>query len=348
MADKRDLLNALYQNAQGLGMLEMRALGGQGRPWVEFCSPGEFTRIHSFEVTATLQKHDVYFGVNLRDGHGGKKGNLTALVAVWCDLDFKTTPKEAALKALREFPFKATIIVSSGGGVHYYWCLKEPLAPAEDPTAIQRVENVNRRVAACLGGDPASVDATRILRMPDSENFKYHPPRLVKITYLSDFRYDLEAFEDALPEAPAAVATVTGTNGNKTEYTNENMAALLRCDFIKWCADNPAAVAEPLWYCLISNLASVRPGGVSLCHQLSKGHPGYSQKECDAKILHALEESRPISCAKIRERGFKCNRKCSVTSPAGLVFIFDDGVQGNATFAQIEFISSERSDAEVA
>jgi len=188
MADKRDLLNALYQNAQGLGMLEMRALGGHGRPWVEFAPPGAFTQIHSFQVTATLQKHDVYFGVNLRDGHGGKKGNLTALVAVWCDLDFKTTPKEAALKALREFPFKATIIVSSGGGGHVYWCLKEPLAPAEDPTAIQRVENVNRRVAAYLGGDPASVDATRILRMPDSENFTYHPPRPVNISYLPDFR----------------------------------------------------------------------------------------------------------------------------------------------------------------
>ncbi len=49
------------------------------------------------------------------------------------------------------------------------------------------------------------------------------------------------------------------------------------CKFINFCADSPEKVSEPLWYAMISNMVSIRPGGYSIAHKLSKGHPGYDR-----------------------------------------------------------------------
>jgi hypothetical protein len=127
---------------------------------------------------------------------------------------------------------------------------------------------------------------------------------------MEKWKYDLDAFQEFLPEAPPPLVATNGQD--KTIFVEDNMTAIMKCDFIRWCSYYPAKVSEPLWYAMISNLASVRPGGVSMIHEFSKNHPGYTPEETNRKILHALEESRPISCAKIRERGFKCKRNAAL------------------------------------
>jgi hypothetical protein len=65
----------------------------------------------------------------------------------------------------------------------------------------------------------------------------------VKITYLSDFRYELGAFEEILPAAPTGTTTVSSSK-TKIEYLDENTKAIMACGFIKWCAENPVEVKE--------------------------------------------------------------------------------------------------------
>ena len=101
---------------------------------------------------------------------------------------------------------------------------------------------------------------------------------------------------------------------------NSKTDRLLECDFIRWCRDEPAGVPEPLWYALISNVISLRPGGYRLCHELSRGHPKYDRRETDAKILHALDSSGPHTCEYIKANGFRCEKGCSVKAPACLFF----------------------------
>jgi hypothetical protein len=114
------------------------------------------------------------------------------------------------------------------------------------------------------------------------------------------------------------------SNGNGYNYsarTNDKaIEKILDCDFVKWCQEQPERVPEPLWYSLISNLICLRPGGYSLCHQISKGHPGYSVAETDSKIHQALDSSGPHRCEYIVKNGFKCKRDCGVKSPAALLF----------------------------
>lgn len=91
------------------------------------------------------------------------------------------------------------------------------------------------------------------------------------------------------------------------------------CAFIGYCRDNAATLSEPLWYAMISNLCRFK-GGAEAIHELSAPYAGYSTRETDEKIRHALEASAPISCQKIRSEGFGCPKSCDVKSPAGLAY----------------------------
>jgi hypothetical protein len=103
-----------------------------------------------------------YFGVATRDGEGGKKENIVQNPALWCDVDFKDTPADRLKETAKNFPFKPTVIIHTGGGYHLYWVLREPVGPE----SIDILENVNRRIAVALGGDLNACDASRILRIP--------------------------------------------------------------------------------------------------------------------------------------------------------------------------------------
>jgi hypothetical protein len=92
--------------------------------------------------------------------------SVTSLAVAWVDID-----ERARLVDLRRFPHRPHAVVASGsGGAHAYWLLGEAL-PAG------RAESLNRRLAAALGGDPASANRGRILRVPGSLNFKPTPSR---------------------------------------------------------------------------------------------------------------------------------------------------------------------------
>lgn len=104
------------------------------------------------------------------------------------------------------------------------------------------------------------------------------------------------------------------------EGNSEHLKKIMSCRFIDYCKTEPAKIKEPLWWAMISNVSAIRPGGYSLCHELSKKYPDYSRSETDAKIHHVMDSSRPHTCAFIRKQGFKCDRDCSVRSPIGLIY----------------------------
>ena len=143
------------------------------------------------------------------------------------------------------------------------------------------------------------------------------------------------------------------SNGNGYNYSatsnDKAIEKILNCDFVKWCKDQPEKVSEPLWYSLISNLICVRPGGYSLCHEISKGYPGYSVAETDSKIHQSLDSSGPHTCEYIRKNGFKCEGECRVKSPAALLFNNGDPKDEiKPERAKVSFARGEGSNSQVA
>jgi len=83
-------------------------------------------------------------------------------------------------------------ITGTAGNRHAYWPLTHPLAP-------DLLEDANRRIAAGLGADLASVDAARVLRAPGGLTFKSDPPGLVRLECFTGERFDTAALLAALP-----------------------------------------------------------------------------------------------------------------------------------------------------
>ena len=297
------LLKALYAGCSG------RINGRTVNPPANYFYP-----IDSFSwVDKVLREHesqDLFFGVATRHG-GGTKENIVSISALFLDVDFKSMPVEQADKILQDFPFPPSAIINSGNGYHVYWFLKEPLGKEDIP----RFEAMLKRLCQYFGADPAATDASRILRFPGSKNYKYNPPRDVEIMILrEDRRYLLEDFDDILPalKAPAQAES-------RPISKNEQTDALMKCKFMQHCRDHASEVPEPLWFAMVSNAARITPGGPDLVHELSRAYPKYSRQETDAKILHAMNGSGPITCTKIRELGFDCKQRCPAKAPVGLV-----------------------------
>lgn len=201
-----DFFNQLFQFCEG--RIEVRPLPGK---------PAFFEIDDVAGIDAHCQKFkksNVYFGVTTRNGNGGGKANVVNIPSVWVDVDFKTTPREVAAQKLKEFPFKPSTIIKSGGGIHLYWLLKEPAEIGD----ISTIESINHSIADQLGGDHGSCDAARILRVPGTKNRKYNPAPLCEITQQNDFYYNLDDFLEILPKSTHNNRKQASKNGKDPDW----------------------------------------------------------------------------------------------------------------------------------
>jgi hypothetical protein len=206
--DRQGFFQNIFQLCEG--RIEVRALPSAQ---CAFFNIGDHGAVEEF--CNEHQGENLFFGVATRDGNGGTKENIIHIPALWCDIDFKNTSREIAREKLSSFPFRPSIVVKSGGGVHCYWVLKEP-AEKSDTSAI---EDVNKRIAVALGGDLAATDAARIMRVPGTINHKYPAP--CEVAQINDFEYTLEDFLEILP--PLETKKPVQPQGNNTGWLSEAM-----------------------------------------------------------------------------------------------------------------------------
>lgn len=191
------------------GLIDLRALPSEQQEFVEPSDAdgvARFLRVHATE--------NCYFGVAARKSRvNGKLENCGELHALYCEIDFKDTPEAEARARLERFPLKPSIIIASGGGLHVYWKLREPLN-LQDPADVKRTYGILRRLAPALGADPLCAQPACILRIPGTFNYKYAPPRRVEIeTFEPERQYNLCDLDDFLPEEPEP------QNGNGRGFT---------------------------------------------------------------------------------------------------------------------------------
>ncbi len=133
-------------------------------------------------------KADIYVGVALRDRptDGGKDAiSGSRLLYIECD-------DPSAQQSLAQFAHPPTMEVASGSPdhLHLYWRLARRATNAQ-------VESANRRLALALGGELGCIDIARLLRPPDTLNYKHDPPRPVKLlAYRPTARYTLAELDE--------------------------------------------------------------------------------------------------------------------------------------------------------
>ncbi|WP_152206503.1 phage/plasmid primase, P4 family [Marinobacter changyiensis] len=126
----------------------------------------------------------IFFTVNQTDQKGRKAENVTAVRAVFLDLD--GAPLEPVIDAARVAGLEPHMVIeTSPGKYHVYW-LVEGVKP-EYFTAAQRA------LAIKFGGDPKVCDLPRVMRVPGFLHHKDQPFRSVQIAALSGPAYLLPA-----------------------------------------------------------------------------------------------------------------------------------------------------------
>lgn len=244
--------------------------------------------------------------------------NALCLKALWLDVDVKPPPKGyatlvEALDAVQGFitAFKlppASALVGSGGGVHVYWISARPLTPDEwQPYANGLKAAALQHGLLCDAG--VTVDRARVLRVPDTLNYKTTPPQRTKLlgmlpeTHDYDFATSHQMLLGLAPPSAAANTADSGLfdpalfpkqalNGPKDSLADGiepgkvgllDWAPLMdQCAFFKTAlATGGKEYTQPMWN-LTTLMATFLEDGNGLAHRMGKKHPGYSPESTEA------------------------------------------------------------------
>ncbi|MCL2071096.1 MAG: hypothetical protein FWH07_02550 [Oscillospiraceae bacterium] len=273
------------------------------------------------EYIATLEKHNsdnrgIFLVIN-KGGHIDR--DITRINAQFVEMD--NLPLEEQLAKIQAFPLEPSLIVKTRKSLHAYWLMRK--AKVEDFRHIQR------QLVSHFDGDSACVNESRVMRIPGFYHCKQEPVMVECIKFNPELRYTQNQLAEHLPE-------IVRDDSHKTKIVKESsqiigfgmQKGIIRmgreCRFFKHCKTNAKTLPEPIWYAMITN-AAVFEGGSEAIHSLSKPHDKYTFEETEAKIVKFHKTgTKPMTCRKIAELGFKCpnleSGKCKAKSPAGLAF----------------------------
>jgi P4 family phage/plasmid primase-like protien len=220
-----DFLESFFHGAEHA--IEIRALSNSGGAKPLLGGTPDLIRAHC--STWDKPGWGVFFGccTRIRGRPTGSRADLAELVALHVDIDaYKHGfSKEEIVAALKSCPIPPTVIVDSGGGIHAYWLLREPLdvrLPADGPDTIKEdVDAVLRQLAGVFAGDPAVCEIARVMRLVGTHNTKDGTLRPVVLLDASGPRYELSDLQATLdwlgpvlraPEATDAASEPVETN----------------------------------------------------------------------------------------------------------------------------------------
>ena len=194
-----DFFSALYHDCDGL--VELRALPSAV---CRFFAPDDVASMTAFIAEHTHE--NIFNGIaTRRSAAGGSLTNCLYLPALWCDIDFKDTPESDARTRIAKAPIQPSATIKSGDGLHLYFFIKECVDLSREAA---EAKTMLRRLVPYFGADAQSAELARVLRVPETTNHKYEPPRLVTVEQCDpDRRYNLSDFDEWLPTLAEASRT---------------------------------------------------------------------------------------------------------------------------------------------
>jgi hypothetical protein len=291
------------------------------------------------DVAKQLQGNgfDAYYALaTFTDGTSRKVTNALAMKSLFLDLDCgagKPYPTQAsALQGLKTFckalGMPRPMLVNSGRGLHVYWPLQEAIPINQWIPLANRLKDLC--VEHLLYADPAvTADVARILRVPDTLNFKDEPPKPVEILSNKAVYTTVEQWEEILGAAPpikgfAPMEMDDATKALLGSYISRFKTIILKtaknigCRQIGHIYTDQANIEEPLWRAALS-VANYCVDRDKAIHLISKKHPAYDAAYTEKK---ASETKGPYTCItfeKLNPGGCEgCPNKGIVRSPISL------------------------------
>lgn len=147
---------------------------------------------------------DHYFTPLVYTGTQRRKGMLGRPGVIFADLDGDHI-EEPRLKP-------SLIIATSPNHYHAYWFLNEPVEAVD-------WEGAAKGWSQEIGADPGGWDATQVLRVPSTFNYKYNPPHGIYVqSFEPGYTYDLEQFPRARVEMNSVLEPEPLPSKTETAY----------------------------------------------------------------------------------------------------------------------------------
>lgn len=158
---------------------------------------------------------DQYFTPHIYNLRGGRtSNNISFLTCLYVDIDGVTVDEAEQRLSKSDLP-KPTLMVNSGGGVHYYWFFNRPAqANGSEYCFIKTWRRLATHFTKQLDGDLQCVDIARLLRIPGTINTK----RGVKseIVYFNDeVSYSIIDLHKQYNVTQASTLTFTQVKGKR-------------------------------------------------------------------------------------------------------------------------------------
>ena len=200
------------------------------------------------------------------------------------------------------------VLVDSGYGLHVYWLLEETLNQAQWLPLSKRLRELCAEHKLVV--DPSVFEASRVLRIPGSFNFKNKDePKLVHVLYDAAERISYEEMRtllgaakpkeerpDFLPQAISPMMEAMQSNKVKRFRTIMLKSAQgVGCKQLLHCYQNQASIEEPLWRSALS-IAAFCVDGAETVHMMSNQYPGYNADEVNAKVQNLIDKGGPHHC----------------------------------------------------
>jgi len=302
------------------------------------------------ELTEKYQdRTGVYYGTTAFSEKSRKQVNVPTLRSLRLDIDcgaekHERNPEgtypsqdsglEALLVFLHHAELRPTYVVSSGAGLHVYFCFDEDI-PREQWQALAKALQ-QKCVAGGLLVDPTvTQDAARILRPLGALHDNGNRVKVLgqgKTTTAAK----LTAKLNVPPPAPPArkydlsinddlIAKVEGPPSSGWKIAEQ-------CAALKEIAASKGDVQEPQWRAMLG-LVKFTVEGDELAHEWSMGHPDYDAAATQRKL--DAYAAGPTTCAKFNEYTTACNdcpHKGKIKAPI---------VLGRMTIVEVEELPEE-------
>lgn len=270
-------------------------------------------------------KYDLFFAVHSLKDHKlwnpnkvhwktGEKGafevrtqaNMQECKAFFFDIDVgeeeqKYHSQHEAIAGLKEFlvatRLPPPLLVSSGGGIHVYWLLKNSIPSEEWRDVAAKLKALANHYGLKIDNS-RTTDTASVLRVAGTYNHKrgekrpvviltpvkiYENPVIIK--QITDAAIGADVKVDA-PRKLTPFHELLGEQG-AVEFDGPPVtpkALASACVQMQYLIRSRGNVSEPLWYHGIIGVMRFTTGGRDLVHKVSAGHPDYSYEGCEAKI----------------------------------------------------------------
>ena len=238
------------------------------------------------------------------DGYSRKAVDCLFVRSFFIDLDVGPTKDYASkddaydgiTSLLVQTGLPEPVVIDSGGGIHAYWLMDEDIPAEEWKTYAEKFK------ALCMSYikiDPVvTADAARIMRAPETLNFKTDPPRPTSVISDEIYVYSWQEFREFLggPTAEQVDEPIADILTEIPKGLDDDTKAMLKldnfsktfgvlaqksiddeggCAQIKYMLENATTLEEPMWFAGLS-IAKFCEDGAAAIHEISNEHLDYN------------------------------------------------------------------------